>query len=127
MKTIIKLSDYTNKGYSGIDCNPEISLFEYGLLCKEAEDNSLHCVYGIGSNNGEIYDSFDSGYITGQEINELPFDLNSFESFFSYIGSDRQEWLNDTCYISKLHSLLSYFGYENIFGSCYESFEVNNE
>lgn len=124
MKTLTEL---VNNGYFGIDVSPEISLFEYGLLCQETSDSELYCIYGIGSNDGMNYDSFDSGSITKKEIDILPTDLNSENSFLSFINSNVEDWLNDSNYVSKLYSLLSYFGYENIFGSCYESFKVSDE
>ena len=122
MKTM-KLSELKN--YSGIDVSNEISLFEYGLLCDVTNLDDIHCFYGIGSNDGCNYDTFDCGNISNQEINDLLDELDK-SGLLSYVGMPETDWKNSFV-ISKLHDLLSYFGYENIFGSCYNSFEIGND
>ena len=123
MKT---LNELISEGYTGIDYNPEISLFEYGLLCKQT-NNELHCFYGIGSDNGYEYNTFDCGYVTLKEINQLPYELSKdINDFLSYLGISENGWKTDNNYIHKLFSLLSYYGYLNIFGDSYDSFEIEN-
>lgn len=128
MKTT-KLSQLQNSGYYGIDASIDISLFEYGLLVKP-ENNEFHVFYAVGSNTGMEYDTFDCGWITYQEINELANDLSDTDSrsnFFTYTGIDKDTWINDNNWVIKLYDLLSYFGYQNIFGDSYNSFEIVND
>lgn len=124
MKTLTELK---NEGYFGIDASIEISLFEYGLLVKISDDKTYYdCIYGVVSDDGMNYDRFNCANISKEEIDQLPFDLNDRGLFFSYIGMSVNNWKIDTGYVGKLHTLLSYFGYENIFGTGYDSFEIEN-
>jgi|WetSurMetagenome_2_1015567.scaffolds.fasta_scaffold656430_2 hypothetical protein len=124
MKNLTELSDY-----SGIDVSNEISLFEYGILAKETgENDELHVWYGIESDESGDYTKFDHGYITKSNINSL-LDESWFDkdSFLSFIGMTEKDWKSDEHYISKLHDLFQYYGYENIMGSCYYPIEITNE
>jgi hypothetical protein len=122
MKTI-KLSDL--KEYSGIDKSNEISLYEYGLLCLIHNDNTIHCYYGIGSTDGCNYDTFDSVTLSKWEIIDLFNELNKL-GLLSFTGQSEKEFLNLSP-IQQLSDLKSYFGVENIFGTTYESFEIENK
>ena len=117
-----KLSDLLK--YSGIDASNEISLYEYGLLIDDTDINDIHCFYGIGSNNGSEYDTFDCGNISRKEIIDLFYELNK-SGLLSYCGMTETDWLNMSS-VNQLSDLLNYFGYENIFGSAYNSFEIDN-
>lgn len=121
MKTT-KLSDLKN--YFGIDASNEISLYEYGLLINDNDINNIHCYYGIGSTDGCNYDTFGTGNISGKEIIDLFNELNK-PGLLSYCGCNESDWLNLPP-VNQLHDLLSYFGYENIFGTSYNSFEIEN-
>jgi hypothetical protein len=121
MKTI-KLSDLSE--YSGIDVSNEISLYEYGLLCKIYDNNDIHCYYGIGSNDGCNYDTFNCITLSKWEIIDLFNELDK-PGLLSYTGQTEKEFLNLSP-IQQLSDLKSYFGIENIFGSIYNSFEIEN-
>lgn len=118
----LKLSELNR--YSGIDTSNEISLFEYGLLCKVNDLNDIHCYYGIGSNDGCNYDAFDCMEISKKEIIDLFNELDK-EGLLSYTGMTEEEFLNSDT-LTQIFDLKNYFGYENIFGSCYSSFEIDN-
>jgi hypothetical protein len=120
--TNLKLSDL--HGYSGIDKSNDISLYEYGLLINDNDINDIHCYYGIGSNDGCNYDTFDCGNISGKEIIALFYELNK-AGLLSYTGINESDWLNMSP-VNQISDLLSYFGYENIFGTSYNSFEIDN-
>ena len=125
MKTLSSLSDY-----SGIDTNNEISLFEYGLLCKLFNDKSIHVWFGVQSDNSGNFNLFDCAWITEEEINNF-FEESWFDKkgFLSYLGFEETEatlWINYH-YSNKLQDLLQYYGYENIFGSSYYPIEIKNK
>lgn len=117
-----KLSNYSN--YSGIDASNEISLFEYGLLCK-IENNDIQCIYGVGSDNGCNYNTFACSWISATEVKQLLNELDKL-GLLSYIGMSEKNWLESDI-ITQIHDLLSYFGYENIFGCYHNSFEIENK
>jgi len=119
----IKLSDL--KEYSGIDKSNEISLYEYGLLCLIHNDNTIHCFYGVGSLDGCNYDTFDYTTVSKKEIIDLFNELDKI-SFLDYTGQTEENFLSDDS-IHQLYDLKSYFGVENIFGTIYESFEIENK
>ena len=128
------LNDY--KDFHGVDASNEISLFEYGLLCKQytkdGRKDEYFCVYGVSSNNNtNEYNKFDTGYITEEELNNLVTGKNwmnesDINSFLDCNGMKLPAWL-ELSFISKLHDLISYYGYENIMGSSYNTFEITND
>lgn len=102
--------------FEGTDVNLETSLMEYGLLVsKETDKDGQHaCLYK------HAYDgTFDVGYLSDKEVNDF---LNESwfnkESFLSYVGMTECDWINMR-FVNKVSDLLSYYGYENIFGSSY--------
>lgn len=102
--------------FVGTDVNLETSLMEYGLLVsKETDKDSQHaCLYK------HAYDgTFDVGYLSENEINTfLHESWFNKESFLSYVGQTECDWIN-MMFVNKVSDLLSYYGYENIFGSSY--------
>jgi len=112
------------KNYSGIDSSNEISLFEYGLLVRyNKKDNDFHCIYRVNEN------LFDWGYISESDLNNLIngkdwMNESDINSFLSYVGMDNNQWIDES-FVNKLYNLLSYYGYENIFGSAYHSFKIS--
>lgn len=120
-----KLSNYSD--YSGTDFSNEISLYEYGLLCKKQDNNDIHCIIGAGVDKSGNYNKFCSSSITEEDIeiitNESWFDK---ESFLSFVGMTSSDW-NNSGYINKIADMISYYGLENIFGSPYNYFEIENE
>ena len=128
MKTLKSL-----KNYCGIDANIEISLFEYGLLCRQYQrsikkrsikKNDIHVWYGIQTDTSGNYNLFESAWITEKEINDfLNEDWFDKKAFLSYVGMNEKIW--KACYYpTKIHDLLQYYGFENIFGSCYYPIEI---
>ena len=114
--------------YYGIDASNDISLFEYGLLVSIAEhedgSHTHHCIYGIES-DGEEYTRFDSGHISEQEVNDLVngedwMSEDDVDSFLSTCGISKVDWMQLSL-ACKLSDLISYYGYENIFGTAYSS------
>ena len=102
--------------FEGTDVDLETSMEEYGLLVsKETDKNGQHaCLYKHAYNG-----TFDVGYLSEKEVNNF---LNESwfdkEAFLSYVGMTESEWI-DMMFVNKVSDLLSYYGYENIFGSSY--------
>lgn len=105
-------------GYTGIDVDPDTSLFEYGLLVKD-HGNDLKVIYGVETKENEygeqVYCDFNTVVISKEDIdsiiNESWFDK---EGFFSWNGMSEKEWLK-VDYVTKIYDLIHYYGYENIF------------
>lgn len=102
--------------FEGTDVDLETSMEEYGLLVsKETDKNGQHaCLYKHAYNG-----TFDVGYLSEKEVNNF---LNESwfnkEDFLSYVGMTESKWI-DMMFVNKVSDLLSYYGYENIFGSSY--------
>lgn len=117
-----KLSDY--KGFEGVDASLEISLYEYGLIWKlENEENKGYLfVYGVWTDDSGNYNMFDTAHMSEKEFKDLTeeswFDKKSFDSFR---GTTKIHFPDD------VHSALQYHGPENIFGSTYNAFEIEED
>lgn len=107
--------------FYGTDANNEISLLEYGLLVysEKHEDNSgtQFCVYRINKDN------FGTAHINEKDIEDLLsgnewMNESDIEGFLSFVGTDKDSFLSEDI-ASKLHSLIQYYGYENIMGTDY--------
>ena len=110
-------------GYEGIDSCPSISLYEYGLLCKETVNErgvpELRCVYAYGS-------VFDHGHIEIPEIFDFPNeDWFDKEGFFSFIGQTYRDWKYNSSPVMQLYDLISYYGVDNILGSTYSPLRLS--
>ena len=111
--------------YFGTDASLEVSLFEYGNACKKNKDGSFDLIYGVNVDNSSNYISFDCY----NQYTESDFDTLINESWFnldsvlSFIGMPKDDWLKCSL-ISRLDDCRAYYGYENIFGSSYNTFEI---
>jgi hypothetical protein len=118
-----KLSEYND--YSGIDASLETSLYEYGLIwkCTNKRSKEYKFIYGVSSDayTGN-YIKFDYAHMTQKEfkslINERWFNK---KAVLSFMGTEKLVFPMD------IHSLLQYHGYQNIFGSSYEPFEIEED
>ena len=118
MNTIEK---YENEGYQGNDASLEISLFEYGLIWKE-EENEYLFIYGVHT-NGEEYSLFDWGCISKDIYIKKEFDWVDWKGVLSFVGENEEDYLKHSIPLI-VSDLLSYYGYENVFGSAYSPFEI---
>jgi hypothetical protein len=108
--------------WEGTDADLEISLFEYGLICRPnpvfGDPNDWLCLYQVTE------DAFNVGHYDEQSINKL---LNGDEwaydsdikSFLSFVGEETVEEFLKVPFVHKLSSLLNYWGCFNIFGSSF--------
>jgi len=133
--TMKKLSDY--KEYDGIDANLAISLYEYGMIwAKRIKDheNDYHFIYGVGmgknTETGETeYNQFDHADIPINCNLEEEYNWVKWNGVNSFVGYDILETVkNNPDFLPQaIHDLVSYYGYENIFGSSYYPFEIEND
>ena len=121
------------QGYTGIDASLDISLLEYGLAwvvnehCNQ-DKNEYHFIYGIDwVENSEMSTvdccTFDHGYMTFADFKDMLESWANEDSFFNSIDSNKAELLER--FPVSVYDLMSYYGYENVFGSCYwEGFKI---
>lgn len=122
INTISKLEQH---GYSGIDACLATSLFEYGMAWKE-DDKQIEFIYGIGFND-EDYNRFDRCSFALDLDVYKEFDWACFEEVHLCMGSIKEDW--DALPLpQKIYDLVSYYGFENIFGSSYwEGFQIEED
>lgn len=110
----MKRSDYNHKNLKGNDVSIEISLQEYGFAWVETKTEYLF-YYGI-KNSGESYTRFDFCSFDKTMDVAKEFDWADFDAVSAYVGSDV---LLDNDILGQIGDLLSYYGYEEIFGTSY--------
>ena len=113
-------TDFDHSKLQGTDADIETSLQEYGIAWIEGEQETLF-YYGIGLTNTEqemIYDRFDFCTISNDIDVMEEYDWADFNSVLSFVGAELDVWLGDPL-VNRICDLLSYYGYENIFGSSY--------
>ena len=124
INTISKLESLK---FEGGDACLSTSLFEYGLLWHEGEAETTF-IYGIAiSPNGYDFNLFDRCTIANDcdVLNE--YDWCDFEGVYKYNGTTVEEWAKLPLQV-KISDLVSFYRYENIFGSTYcEGFTVKEE
>lgn len=119
INTISKLEQL---GYIGTDADLATSLFEYGMAWKE-DDKQIEFIYGIGFND-EDYNRFDRCSFALDLDVRKEFDWADFEEVESFTGLTSKQF--DALPLpQKIYDLVSYYGFENIFGSSYwEGFRI---
>lgn len=117
------LEDYEKEGYQGQDASLDISLYEYGLIWKQEKDD-IKFIYGIGTGFPDgNYNKFDYGFVPinvnpKEEWNWANWDeLADHESMF--VDELLEMQLPDL-----VNALVSYYGYENVFGTSTGGFEI---
>ena len=128
------ITDRNIDEYTGPDIDIDTSLFEYGLGWKEipmetffygdVPKKKYEFIYGIGYDDNANYNKFDSATMDYFEfielINDGWIDLNSV---LSSIGISEAEFMGN--FPNSVGDLISYYGYEEIFGTSYwEGFEI---
>ena len=121
------VTEFEKAEFIGIDASLETSLFEYGLIWHENDqDGDTKFIYGI-RNTGDSYNLFDYGFYNEKQFTDLIdsswFDLNGL---LSCVGENKENWLTRRLG-DRISDCLSYYGFENIFGSSYGGFEIENK
>lgn len=123
----MKLSELKNEGYEGIDASLEISLFEYGLVWiknpKEPPDYLF--IYGVGADESSNYNMFDHAHIPIDTDPLTEWDWANFDDVASCAGTSKEEFLKGSLPMI-IFDLIMYYGHENIFGSSYYPYEIEN-
>ena len=113
-------------GFIGIDASIKISLNEYGMIAREHEKNELQVIHVTQFYDFEHPKYFDIHYISFDDLKKI---MNEpwFEKkeFLSYLGITETEFL-ELPYIHILSDYLSYYGYENILGSSYDPWDIDD-
>jgi len=123
---------YDYRGYHGIDVSLDISLFEYGLICKKYTvdyPDEYRIVCGVECDEQGNYNLFDYFYIQESYLDNLVkgeewISIKDIDQFFETVDSNLKDWLG-LPFIIKLHNLVGYFGWMDILGSVYYGFEIN--
>jgi len=124
-------SELEKRGFEGVDASLATSLYEYGLVWKTykvgnpskgiALGDTLF-YYAVNWDDSGNATEFDWSHLFNWVKVEAEYRID-WDAFPSYEGMTRKEWLAlpVTCQIS---DLVNYYGYENIFGTCYSSIEI---
>ena len=125
----IKLIDtLEEEGYTGIDNDLSISLFDYGLLWSLSEDKkSYSLIVGNETNSDGVYKSFSyetieiesiTDFLNGREFA----DDKSIKEFLSFIDSNLEDAIKEE--INILHGLIKYYGTPSFFGDIYPTDDI---
>ena len=121
--TMDSIEKLEKAGYKGPNACLMISLFEYGLAWKKEKDEILF-IYGIGMSGANCdYNRFDRCTLTlpinpAEEWDWADWDSVGDFADYNHLGVDAR--------IERVvQDLMSYYGYENVFGSSYwEGFSI---
>jgi hypothetical protein len=116
MKALIgkTLADLRKEGYEGSDGSLDISLKEYGVICKANQDGSLDCVYKYNEENGFFL------LETYQGLTASDFDWIDVNAIVRWDDETVDKW-NSYPLQNRLFDALNYYGAEEIFGTVYFS------
>ena len=117
------------KDFDGTDVDIETSLFEYGLIWT-IEGDDYKFIYGVAQNVREDeshcdcnYGKFDYAFVAKNCDVFKEYDWADFDCVFDFCGMSKADWSKLPLPL-KISDLLSYYGYENIFGSSYGGYEI---
>lgn len=130
MKTTIEkpidectLEELEAQGFEGVDASLEISLGEYGLICKHnPDDDDYFCIIGYRTDQAGNYISFYTGHFSEEDINEAAHELGG-GSFFDSLGEIPFHWKKRP-FVSKAHDLKNHIGPADTFGSPSHLFQM---
>jgi hypothetical protein len=114
------ISKLSQSGFQGIDYSLDTSLFEYSLVWKVLETETIF-VYKL---NG---DNFDRCSISNDVVASKEWDWASFLDVARSCGTSVEELLEQPL-PAIVSDLVNYYGYENIFGTSYwEGFKISED
>ena len=97
----------TTKKWHGSDASNQISLFEYGLLCRETK-NGLQVIY---KNDDKFsFGYFDPFYFWNDSFVDM-------DELCNFSGVETPDYINDKELF--MYDLVSFYGTENVFGTDY--------
>ena len=113
IENLLSISLLEAQGFEGTDRDLATSLFEYNLIWRDIGDEFLF-VY----RHPTIADKFDRTTIK-KDLNVFKeYDWVSWNGFFDYLGTAKDEW-EKVSLPRKISDLLDYYSVEEIFGSSY--------
>lgn len=114
------------EGFDGPDASLAESLFCYGIAWRKLENGAWLFVYSIPGRS----DRFDRSEIKERDPRlewNWAFDGKHEYGFLDFLGSTLEDWLARP-FPEQVMDLVSYYGTEEIFGSCYwEGFAIQDE
>jgi hypothetical protein len=114
------ISKLSQSGFQGIDYSLDTSLFEYSLVWKVLETETIF-VYKL---NG---DNFDRCSISNDVVASKEWAWASFLDVARSCGTSVEELLEQPL-PAIVSDLVNYYGYENIFGTSYwEGFKISED
>jgi hypothetical protein len=114
------ISKLSQSGFQGVDCSLDTSLFEYSLVWKVLETETIF-VYKL---NG---DNFDRCSISNDVDASKEWDWASFLDVARFCGTSVEELLEQPL-PAIVSDLVNYYGYEEIFGTSYwEGFKISED
>lgn len=127
------LSELEKEGFEGVDCDLATSLYEYGLIWKKEEHKPEYIMYfGVGVNEEGEYNTFDNGWYSATTEDALSMlDWINWPKILSFLGMEVEEFervLDAGIFPPMLYfDLMSYYGSEEIFGTPYDTFTIEND
>ena len=108
------------KNLNGVDANVETSLKEYGIAWHISKDDPKNVTvwYGVRRDNNGDWDRFDSSHVPVDMDVYQEYDWVDYKDVYSFVGMDKEEW-DKLDIMSKVYNLISYYGCDEILGSCY--------
>jgi len=119
----MNLSYLKANGYAGFDNSLETSLFEYGFIFSRIDplsEGDLRIWFKIVGNTFDWSD-FKQDLDFWKE-----FSWADKNNLLRFLGMDEESFNNDTLE-SKIYALVSYYGYENVYGTAYYPTVINEE
>jgi hypothetical protein len=117
-KGILKMNETIKETIEGIDVSVETSLFEYGIAWVE-RDTEYHFIYKVSDSPMQ----FDWADISKDIDIKKEFDWADFNAVYSFTGMSESDFL-EMPLTQQIFDLVSYYGYENVFGSCYGGIDL---
>ena len=105
----------------GIVADIETTLFAYGFAWIESNDKKdILFYYGVGTDEHGTFNLFDRSVISSDTDVLEEYDWAEFGEVIKFTGySSIEEWNMTLSLPQKIHDLLQYYGYLNIFGEHY--------
>ena len=118
MENNIDFEKLEKLGFYGIDACLVTSLCEYGVITRK-KDETFEFIYVVEWLECDIPLRFDVVTMDEQEVNSiLGENWVDSDRFISFAGQTEAEWFKSNV-INRVHDLLMYYGYPDIFGSSY--------
>lgn len=116
------MKNFSINKIKGIDASMETSLLDYGFAWILSDDNSEYKFYYRISGHDES-SIFDIAFQPADLDVQSEFDwIDDWSQILNYTGMTLDEFLGrELPYV--LYDLLSYYGYENIFGNAYTGYK----